>query len=177
MGYTTDFEGSFTLNKSLAPNHKAYLDKFAETRRMCRDAVAVASLADPVRGSVGLGVGPDGCYFVGGGGFAGQERDASIIDYNRPPAGQPCLWCKWAPNEAATAIEWTGAEKFYNYVEWLGYLVDHFLKPWGYAITGTVHWEGEERSDVGRIIALDNVIAVATLAPSTTWQPATTGGR
>ena len=34
MGYTTTFDGEFKLDKPLIPAHKAYLMKFAKTRRM-----------------------------------------------------------------------------------------------------------------------------------------------
>lgn len=177
MGYTTEFEGSFALSKPLAPHHKAYLDKFAETRRVTRDAAKAEALPDPVRDAVGLPIGPEGAYFVGAGGFHGQDRDASVDDYNNEPEGQPGLWCKWQPNKAGTAIEWNGAEKFYDYVEWLQYIVDHFLKPWGYALNGEVTWDGEERDDVGKIVAVSNVITVKKRIPSKRWADATTGGR
>ena len=36
MGYTTDFSGSFQLNKPLQPKIMQYLQKLAETRRMAR---------------------------------------------------------------------------------------------------------------------------------------------
>ena len=37
MGYTTDFSGSFELNKELEPNMKMFLTKLNETRRMKRN--------------------------------------------------------------------------------------------------------------------------------------------
>lgn len=86
MGYTTDFSGSFALNKPLLPEHKAYLNAFASTRRMQRNAVIVKRTPDPIRKAAGLlDVGWEGGYFVGGTGFCGQDHDDSVVDSNLPP--------------------------------------------------------------------------------------------
>jgi hypothetical protein len=57
---------------------------------------------------------------------------------------------------------WNGAEKFYYYVKWLEYLIEHFLAPWGYVLNGTVTWQGEEGEDQGTITLADNDVTVAT---------------
>lgn len=185
MGYTTDFDGYFTLDEPLTEAQATYLNKFSETRRMKRltaenrdnldelkprwahinyeaPTTPVDEMLDPVREAVGLPVGTDGGYFVGAGGHAGQDRDDSIIDYNEPPCGQPGLWCQWIVRDdddgAFTIIEWDGGEKFYHYVEWLEYIIEHFLKPWGRTLNGEVHWAGEEPGDLGKIVVEDNVV-------------------
>lgn len=161
MGYTTDFEGEFKVNPALAPHHAAYLKKFCDTRRMKRADYDAAALPDPVRHAAGLPLGgEDAPYFVGGVGFMGQGRDKSIRDHDQPPDGQPGLWCQWVPNEDGTAIVWNGAEKFYNYIEWLRYIIQHFLAPWGYVLSGSVRWQGEDRGDKGRIEVTDNKVKI-----------------
>lgn len=168
MGYTTDFNGQFDLNKPLAPEHKAYLEAFSGTRRMKRDAYTTEDRPDPVRLAAGLPVGLDGGYFVGEGGHAGQGEWAwgskpetfGILAYNFPPNGQPGLWCHWIPNDDGTAIYWDGGEKFYDYVEWIKYLIQHFLTPWGYVLNGEVEWFGEDANDRGMICIQDNVVKV-----------------
>ena len=82
-----------------------------------------------------------------------------MTDSNKPPTGQPGLWCQWTPNDDGTAIVWDGGEKFYDYVAWLEYLVKNFLKPWGYVLNGTVNWSGEDQGDVGKIVAKDNKVS------------------
>jgi len=144
----------------LRPEHAAYLTQFSDTRRMRRDTKALEQFTDPVREAVGLPVGSEGAYFVGGGGHGGQDHDSSVLEYNRPPSGQPGLWCKWAPNESGTAIVWNEAEKFYDYVKWLKYLIEHFLRPWGYVLNGEVRWAGEEEADRGVIRVKDNEVTV-----------------
>jgi hypothetical protein len=97
-------------------------------------------------------------YFVDATGKFGQGKDASILEYNHPPSGQPGLWCLWVPNFDCSGIIWDGGEKFYDYVEWIEYLITHFLKPWGYTLNGTVFWNGEESGDTGKIVITNNVV-------------------
>lgn len=144
MGYTTDFEGRFKLNRKLKKKDQDFLTKFAETRRMARN--------------VGPEFGVEGEFYVDGKGFAGQDSDETIVDYNRPPRTQPGLWCQWVPSEDGQFIQWDGSEKFYNYVEWLKYLIDKILAPRGYKLNGVVGWQGEDRGDIGKIEVVDNVV-------------------
>lgn len=144
MGYTTDFTGNFKLNKKLDLETHEFLTKLAETRRMKR--------------KLGPEFGIEGEFFVDGKGLAGQDRDDSIVEYNYPPSTQPGLWCQWVPTEDGLTIEHDGGEKFYNYVEWIEYIIDKILKPRGYSLTGQVTWVGEDRSDLGRILIVDNVV-------------------
>lgn len=163
MGYTTEFSGSFTLNKKLKPEHKLYLAHFARTRRIKRDGNKTEALKDAVREAAKLPVGVEGGYFVGASGFAGQDETPDVVEYNNPPKGQPGLWCQWVPNEDGDTIEWDGGEKFYYYVEWLQYIIDHFLTPWKYEISGKVKWQGEYMDDRGLIIVKKNKISTKEL--------------
>lgn len=144
MGYTTDFRGVLNLNKKLSKEDHTFLEKFAETRRMARNV-------DPKYGV-------EGEFYVEGGETFGQGMDDSIIDYNRPPKTQPGLWCQWVPTEDGMGIAWDGGEKFYNYVEWLKYLIENILAPRGYVVNGSVEWRGEEWDDTGEIVVSDNVV-------------------
>ena len=155
MGYTTDFEGAFAVTPPLRPEHAAYLRAFANTRRMTRDERATLALPDPLRLAVGLTIGKGGGYYVGAAGFKGQDHTPEVTNYNHEPDGQHSLGCDWEPNEAGTAIEWNGMEKFYNYTAWLQYVLDHFLTPWGYALSGDVRWQGEDPLDRGTLTVVD----------------------
>lgn len=167
MGYTTDFRGELNLNKPLTPEHKAYFLDFSRTRRMKRDAEKIARRKDPVREAVGLPVGTEGAYFVGARGFGGQEgmieekdlqKPHDIVNINEPPAGQPGLWCPWIPNDDGIAIISDGRERFHNCVEWLEYLIENFLGPWGYVLNGQVEWRGESWDDTGMIVVTENEV-------------------
>lgn len=185
MGYTTDFNGRFKLDRPLNPAQIAYLTKFCQTRRMKRDEEITAKRPDPVREAVGLPVGDEGEYFVGEGGFCGQcdedelqkvkqrlvdggmswgdayresQKQIGILDYNHEPATQPGLWCQWLPTECGNYIEWNGAEKFYCYVEWLQYICDHFLTPWGLTLNGEIAFQGESYDDNGKFYCVANQV-------------------
>jgi hypothetical protein len=171
MGYTTDFFGSFGLTPTLKPEHRDYLVQFNRVRHFRRKVDVLETRPDTERIAVGLPLENDGEFYVG---EEGSWQDEAVIDYNKPPAGVPELWCQWVPTEDGTEIEWDGAEKFYEYVDWLQYLVDHFLEPWGYQIDGSVEWAGEDHDDRGQINVKDNKIEVAYLVakflPRPSWE-------
>lgn len=147
MGYTTEFFGQFKLNKKLDKHLHMFFKKLSETRRMARNLPPE--------------YGVEGELFVDGDGFAGQIKDASVIDHNRPPKTQPSLWCGWTPTEDGTAIEWNCGEKFYGYTEWLAYLIK-ILKAQRYVLNGDVGYRGEDIEDVGVIRVRDNKITTYT---------------
>jgi hypothetical protein len=73
---------------------------------------------------------PGGPYEVPGNPAA--ERDESPADrtaHNTIASGQPSLWCGWQPAWNGCCLSPDGVEKFYGAVEWMAYLIDHFLKP------------------------------------------------
>lgn len=144
MGYTTDFHGALKLNKQLSEDDKTFLKKLASTRRMARNVDAK--------------YGVEGEFYVDGEGMFGQDIEDNVIDHNRPPRTQPSLWLQWVPTEDGWGIEWDGNEKFYNYVEWLEYLIEKILAPRGYVLNGEVEWYGEDREDMGKISVKDNVV-------------------
>lgn len=158
MGYSTNFTGKFTCTPPLNSDQVAYLKALSQTRRMQRKGAS--KLPDPLRKAVGLPVGDEGEYFVGGTGCAGQDHDDTIVEYNSPPGFQPGLWCHWEPSDDGKFIKWDGGEKFYEYVSWIKYLNEHFLKPWGVKLSGDVKWKGEESSDRGVMVAHNGITAL-----------------
>lgn len=160
MGYTTDFTGAFACNPTLSPEHIAYLTAFSDTRRMRRDANKASIIPDPIREQAGLPIGVDGGNFVGKSKetMMWHDDDSAVTDYNNPPSGQPGLWCQWVPGDKGNSIKWDGNEKFYNYTEWLEYLINQYLIPWGYTLNGKVEWQGEEKDDIGIIEVKNNEV-------------------
>lgn len=144
MGYSTDFDGRFNLNKELDEDLYNYLIKFSETRRMARNLPSE--------------YGTEGEFYVDGDGHAGQAREDNIIDYNKPPVTQPGLWCQWVPTDDRKGIEWDGNEKFYEYTKWLKYIINNLLEPKGYILNGSVRWSGEDMYDIGTLEVKDNVV-------------------
>jgi hypothetical protein len=133
-----------------------FIKKFNETRRMERDVNKLMEIHKGEGGNPFLQkeetYGVDGGYFVGG---RESYSDITTIDHNRPPHGQPGLWCQWTINEEGTELEWDGI--FSNdYTEWLEYLIKHFFSKWGVILNGEVTWQGEDSGDVGKIVVVDN---------------------
>jgi hypothetical protein len=118
-----------------------------------------ATMRDVLRVAVGLPLGLEGGYFVGGIGFAGQDLDASVVDSGTPPAGQPSLWCPWAPTMLDGGIGWVG-DGSDSYVEWLEYLIAHFLRTWGYTLHGWLPFQGDYAEDAGTLIVRANQVEV-----------------
>jgi len=169
MGYTTDFSGQFDLSRKLTEDEASFLKMFAETRRMSRDPEKVLALKGKERNikclallnRLGLELGPNAENYCGTG-MCGQDHDPSIKEYNgswgEEPTPFPSLWCQWVPTEDNMGLEWDDGEKFYEYVKWIEYLIEHFLTPWGIKVNGSVEWDGEERGDLGLIKVVDSVV-------------------
>ena len=162
MGYTTEFDGEISIEPPLNEHEVSYLERFAGTRRMHRRK---------------------GPYYVDAAGFAGQDHEEDVLDYNSPPIGQPGLWCQWIPEQNGRVLEWDQGEKFYESEAWMAYLIDHFLKPgaeaqrhglpefehftFDHVLNGVIYAQGEEPDDVWRLIVNDN--EVTTQSPTLAW--------
>ncbi len=149
MGYTTDFEGSVTVSPPLSAEEIEFLNKFSETRRMNRKK---------------------GPYFVDGTGDFGQGRDSDIIDFNSPDPSQPGLWCQWIASDDGSEIFWNDAEKFYCALEWMEYIINHFVGPTpiaqaelpflkGHTVKGTISADGEDSGDFWKLEVDGNVVS------------------
>lgn len=162
MGYTTDFKGQFDISPALSDAQVKYLQDFSSTRRMKRDNSKLLELYGECTNIMGT-YGTEGEFFVPDSGNYGQEDDGSVIEYNYPPKTQPGLWCQWTPTEGGQELIWDGGEKFYDYIEWLEYLIKSFFIPWGVKLNGVVRWQGEEFSDRGQITVQENEVIIQFL--------------
>ena len=169
MGYTTDFQGSLKISRPLTQKQVKYINLLSETRRMSRDCNKLMKLYKGKHGNPFAKdktnavevYGEQGQFFAMDDGQCGQSDDGTIRDYNSPGRNvQPGLWCQWVISEDGSELSWDGGEKFYNYVEWLQYLINNFFKPWGRKLNGEIEWFGEDRSDMGRIVVEKNKISI-----------------
>lgn len=76
-------------------------------------------------------------------------------------------YCQWRVTADGLGIEWDGAQKFYGYVDWIK-AVQSKLSEWGYSLTGSVAFEGEDLFDVGVIVATPDGIVVSR-HPGVPW--------
>lgn len=140
MGYNTVFYGEFKLDKPLDSDLKKYLTKFSDSRRVKRDLPPE--------------YGVDGEFYVD------EGKPETVINYNKPPATQPSLWCGWTPSDDGSSIVWNEVEKFYYYKEWLVYIMQKILAPKGYTLNGKVSYEGEDVGDSGCLVVKDNILYI-----------------
>jgi len=76
------------------------------------------------------------------------------------PNGKPSIWLQWeiAEQNGKYFLVWDGGEKFYNYTEWLKYIIKYVFKVWGVKLNGQIDWRGDEWEDNGTIIVKDNTV-------------------
>ncbi len=94
-------------------------------------------------------------------------------DHRKGVNGEPGNYCQWIPTSDGSGLVWDQNEKFYDYIEWLEFLIERFVKPWGYVLNGAVDWQGEVSEDQGvlhvkdnRVLAVKNVI----VKPDPAWK-------
>ena len=157
MGYTTYFDGAFTVTPPLNEHEISYLNEFASTRRMERERQ----------------------FYVG-------DDKSDVINHN-DSGSQPGLWCQWVPTIDGESIVWDEGEKFYYPNGWLDYIIRHFLTPqspealslklaqderfahftFDHSVTGVVKAQGEDSDDVWALVAVNNV--TESVLPEITW--------
>lgn len=69
----------------------------------------------------------------------------------------PGTYCQWESTDGEY-LQWNGGEKFYNYVEWIEYLVEKFFQPRGYVLNGMVEYQGESIDNAGIILINKNIV-------------------
>jgi len=152
--YRIQFAGGVSLDRPLQPEQAAYLRRFFSTRRVAWLTEQVQERADPFREAVKLPLGVEGAYFVG---LSFDELKVAdwrplVANQNKPPQGQPLLWCFWKLEEDGITLRYADPrfELYYCYA-WLQYLIEHFFHPWGYTLNGEITWQGDDAEDRGTI--------------------------
>ena len=186
MGYTTSFYGELKFNRPLSQALADYINAFSRTRHVRRDPNDVKQIFPNWKelcwkGDLGL----EGEYFVGPridverSAFNSEEdvyewrkrveRANGIKDDNEHPTGVPGLWCQWIVNEKGELC-WSGGEKFYDYCEWLRYLIERFFQPEGYVLNGRILYTGERADDFGYIFVSDNQVERRSVSVNAYWR-------
>ena len=88
-----------------------------------------------------------------------KETINNFSDERHEGSKYPGIWCQWIIADD-NKLKWNGGEKFYNYVEWLRYLIDNFFEKWDIKLNGTIKWRGEDMNDIGKIVVEDNKVTV-----------------
>lgn len=93
-----------------------------------------------------------------------QAQITELKDFEEPeyiPGTDERFWtaCHWVPNTDGTSIVWDGTQRFYDYYEWIKYIIEKFLVPWGIKCDGVVSCNGDDMFDFSKIVADDNKVA------------------
>ncbi len=90
---------------------------------------------------------------------ADQVKELQDFSSDRHSASDfPGYWCDWTSTDDGTAIKWNESEKFYDYEEWIKYLITNVLNPWGIKLNGEVTWDGEDSGDHGKICISNSIV-------------------
>lgn len=146
MGYSTEFRGAIKVSPPLTEQERQYLLDFSKTCHKERKGGPYA-LAAKATG-----------FFA----YSPAEEEK-----HKQLTGQPGQWCNWIPNEDGTAIVWNGAEKFYDSVAWMIYLIEHFIGPHpkakrelkflrGHRLDGVILAQGDDMMDRWELVVEDS---------------------
>lgn len=147
MGYDTTFAGEIEVRPTLPPR---FVSKFNEMRRRRNN-----KYGDGEMGSF------DHVYY-GKVGLMGQTREdaqgLSVV---------PGVWCQWeivVGGDQASSVQWDGDDKFYDYEEWLAYVVALIKTEFPASeFSGEIRWWGEDPSDLGCLrVAPDGTVTTHT---------------
>jgi len=158
MGYTTDFSGSVTIDREVDEETFNLLRGLNTTRRMKRDPKKLAKRLQKTTEEILKLYGKDCQFWVGDTESYGQTVTKDVTDNNAPPEDQPGLWCQWSILDDRKTIVWDGGEKFYEYTNWMIYIIEKILQPRGYIVNGEIYWQGEEPDDSGYIRVKNNIV-------------------
>lgn len=157
MGLHTTYVGYVEITPALSEQETAYLTAFNASRRVERPGGPFAVPANP------------------------WAEEPPVAARDRPPAGQPGLWCPWQPCEEGHCLRWDGQEKPSGGQEWLSYLIDAFLRPgakarrdrtgrfdgftFDHTCQGVLVGEGEESREVFALEVRPTACAAASCSP------------
>jgi len=88
-----------------------------------------------------------------------EKNDLDLIsDNHHDDTKFPGAYCQWVTDKYGYYLEWDGKEKFYEYIEWLEWLIENKFEQWDIVLNGSLEWQGEEARDRGIITVKDNVV-------------------
>jgi hypothetical protein len=158
MGLRTDYLGHVRIGPVLSPAEVDFLKSFNRTRH-CRDRTPLDVAEHPTD----------------------NEPTGDTQSYNGVAPGMPGLWCPWTCCDEGCCLRWDGGEKPYAPDQWLGYLIDTFLRPgaaladdptglrhgltFDHVLNGMLVGERRETSELFALEVLDNEVVRRTLLP------------
>lgn len=107
MGLHTSYLGHLRITPALSADEVEFIRSFNDTRHCGDDDAPLRTTQHP----------------------ADDEATSGGEAYSRAAPGMPGLWCPWSCCRTGCCLHWDGVEKPYAPQEWLGYLINTFLRP------------------------------------------------
>lgn len=163
MGYSTSFYGTIDISPALSEDMFKYIRKFSNVRHVKRDVATIPSLNDGEGLSFCFNGNPgtDGCYYVG------EDRtvDSPTSDADEPLDGLS-HWCDFSVSTTGDALVWTKCSDTKNGLEWITFLIEHFLKPLGHVCNGKMECQGDEFDDQWELCVENNKVTRKEVVPT-----------
>lgn len=182
MGYTTTFEGTFTVSGNLTVDLIQYINRFNHCRHTAVDVERFkAEVPDYEDYGFNGDLGSCGEFIIYDAfdhKHMNEFRKGTIDDYN--PNSVKSFYCRWGFLDTEThgllplhgmekiiqrkidagqvVFGWDLSEKFYSYVAWLKHIAAVFLEPSGVKLNGVILAMGEDLDDARYIVAKENDI-------------------
>lgn len=171
MGYDTNFSGELVMSRRLTEPEHEYLSAFLDTAHYARDTSKLEGIPDPLREAVGLPLGDQGCFFMGRdesvASYMIQYEDTLLEDYDYgPPVNLPDYGTDWYLGglmDGRDVLRHEDGKSRGLYTDWLAWLVENILTPWGISLNGEVTWDGDDEGDMGRIVCTPAVTVAGPL--------------
>lgn len=191
MGYTTDFYGTFSISGNITYKLVKYIDAFSAMRHCAIDPDFFKShFPDWKEYGFNGNIGKHGEYIAipSENIYDLQAKYPDYVETNRYNIGIPFgYWCHWnfldnsenplfddgielvdvdeLIGKKQLRFGWDGSEKFYDYEDWLRFMIFHFFIPSGVFLNGATLAVGEGDGDAKYIIIKNNeVLAVDALS-------------
>lgn len=94
-----------------------------------------------------------------------EKYDTQAEECSKYADTHPDSYNQWSPDKDGSGLGWNGGEKFYEYVEWLEWLIENYFRPRDIVLNGILRYQGEEIGDIGRIEVKDNEVKKIELDP------------
>lgn len=161
MGYDTNFDGSIDIQPALSKELTDYIRQFSNIRHFKRDISKIHEL----NGGLGLSFclngnpGEDGCFYIGN----DLKTDLVSVSNDEVLDGLS-YWCDFTVKPDGTKILWTQAGKTRCGLEWVTFMINHLIAPFGHVCNGKFECQGDNFDDKWEICVENNEVTRNDLA-------------
>lgn len=181
MGYHTEIKGGYVVTGNITPSLVSFVNEYNKARhyKVNMDAILLYFPSIVEQHGLNGSAGKNGEFLT----LDVYHYGKGFADYNTyNPSCPDSFWCQWAlfddydasdpistcyeiNEKDALWLKWDGGEKFYEYEEWLRFLILNVFEPNGVLLNGAVITYGEGYADSEYIVVKNNeIILVPSLS-------------